>query len=75
MKKIAGIIMTAIGAASAAISLLSQISVAVIGGADGPTSISFAGKIGGVPAIIGTIAGIALFIFGIFMMARKSRSQ
>ena len=46
-------------------------SVSVIGGADGPTSIFVAGKIGGTPAIIGIIVGIVLLAIGIFIFARK----
>ena len=46
-------------------------SVSVIGGADGPTSIFVAGKIGGTPAITGIIVGIVLLAIGIFIFARK----
>lgn len=69
MKKIMGIILTVTGIVTAAISLISQISVSVIGGADGPTSISVAGRLGAASAII-MIVGIALLIVGIFMIAR-----
>ena len=46
-------------------------SVSVIGGADGPTSIFVAGKIGGAPTITGIIVGIVLLAIGIFIFARK----
>ncbi len=48
-------------------------SVSVIGGADGPTSIFVAGKIGGIPAITGIIVGIVLLAIGIFIFARKNK--
>lgn len=79
MKKAIGITLSVIGIIMAAISLVFKIneqisvtkSVSVIGGADGPTSIFVAGKIGGTPAIIGIIVGIVLLAIGIFIFARK----
>ncbi len=79
MRKIAGIILTVTGIVIAAISLIFIIngqmsvasSVAIIGGADGPTSIFVAGKIGGFSAMTGVIAGIVLLAAGIFVIARK----
>lgn len=79
MKKVVGIILTVIGIVTAVISLIlnvkGQISVArsvsIIGGADGPTSIFLAGKIGGNSAAIGIIVGIVLLISGILMIVRK----
>ena len=78
MRKIAGIILTVTGIVIAAISLIFIIngqmsvasSVAIIGGADGPTSIFVAGKIGGFSAMTGVIAGIVLLAAGIFVIAR-----
>ena len=79
MRKIAGIILTVTGIVIAAISLIFIIngqmsvasSVAIIGGADGPTSIFVAGKIGGAPAITGIIVGIVLLAISIFIFASK----
>lgn len=75
MKKMAGIIVTVIGIAVAALGLLfkvkGQMSVSVIGGADGPTSIFLAGKVGGNSAVTGMIVGIVLFAVGIFIIVRK----
>ncbi len=79
MRKIAGIILTVTGIVIAAISLIfmrnGQMSVArsvaIIGGADGPTSIFVAGKIGGFSVMTGMIAGIVLLAVGIFVIARK----
>ncbi len=79
MKKVVGIILTVIGIVTAVISLILKVkgqmsmarSVSIIGGADGPTSIFIAGKIGGTSAVIGIILGIVLLTAGIFMIARK----
>lgn len=75
MKKMAGIIVTVIGIAVAALGLLfkvkGQMSVSVIGGADGPTSIFLAGKVGDSSAVTGMIVGIVLFAAGIFIIVRK----
>lgn len=79
MKKVIGITLSVIGIIMAAISLVFKVneqisvtkSVSVIGGADGPTSIFVAGKIGGTPAITGIIVGIVLLAIGIFIFARK----
>ena len=79
MKKAIGITLSVIGIIMAAISLVFKIneqisvtkSVSVIGGADGPTSIFVAGKIGGASAITGIIVGIVLLAVGIFIFARK----
>ena len=79
MKKVIGITLSVIGIIMAAISLVFKVneqmsvakSVSVIAGADGPTSIFVAGKIGGTPAIIGIIVGIVLLAIGIFIFGRK----
>ena len=79
MKKAIGITLSVIGIIMAAINLVFKVneqmsvtkSVSVIGGADGPTSIFVAGKIGGIPAITGIIVGIVLLAIGIFIFARK----
>lgn len=79
MKKVVGIILTVIGIVTAVISLILKVkgqmsmarSVSVIGGADGPTSIFIAGKIGGTSAVIGIVMGIVLLTAGILMIVRK----
>lgn len=75
MKKIIGITLTLIGVVTAAINLIINIkgkmSISIIGGADGPTSVFVAGKTGGIPAVIGIIIGIVLLAAGIFMVTRK----
>ena len=81
MKRITGIILSVIGIITAVISLIFKVrghmsvakSVSIIGGADGPTSIFIAGKIGDTSILIGIIAGIVLLIVGIFIYARKNK--
>lgn len=75
MRKIISITLMIIGIITAAINLLLKVkgkmSVSITGGADGPTSVFVAGKIGGIPTVIGIILGIALLTAGIFMIAKK----
>ncbi|MDE5596791.1 MAG: oxaloacetate decarboxylase [Lachnospiraceae bacterium] len=75
MKKIVGIALMVIGIVVTALSLIlkikGQISVSVIGGTDGPTSIFLAGKVVDNSAVTGIIAGIVLLVVGIFMIVRK----
>lgn len=73
---IVGIIMIAIGAIPKIATLVTSVtsayqSVSVIGGADGPTAIFIAGKIGG-PELgwISIIAGAALLLAGIIMLIK-----
>lgn len=77
MKKIFGFILTMIGIAMAILSLILtvkvQASASIIVGADGPTSIFVAGKIGGTWAVIGIPAGIILLASGVVMIARKNK--
>ncbi len=75
MKKIIGIILIVIGIVTATIDLILKVnrkmSVSIIGGADGPTSLFVAGKIGSISTSIGITVDIVLFITGIFMIIRN----
>ena len=79
MKKITGIILAVIGIVTVAIHVIFKVnermsaarSVSIIGGADGPTSIFIAGKIGGTSIWIGMFVGIVLLITGILIIIRK----
>lgn len=75
MKKFFGIILTMIGIVMAILGLIlkvkDQVSLSIIGGADGPTSIFLAGKVGGIGAVMGIIIGIILLVVGVVMIARK----
>lgn len=75
MKKILGIGLSGIGIATvivtAILKLKKHMSISIIGGADGPTSVFIAGKVGNTSAVAGVIAGIVLLVIGIFMIRRK----
>ncbi len=74
MKKMIGVLLALTGTIMAAIGLWikmkGQMSM-VIGGADGPTSIFIAGKVGRGPLLIEIGAGIVLVLAGVFMILRK----
>lgn len=76
MRKILGIILMVIGIATTIVSTIlkvkGQMSMSVIGGADGPTSIFIAGKVGSTSAIRGIIVGIVLFAVGILVITKKN---
>lgn len=78
MKKLLGVILTIAGSVMAILCFVlntkGQIST-VIGGADGPTSIFIAGKVGGASAAVGMIIGVVLLAAGIFMIVRKKRKS
>lgn len=75
MKKILGMNVATIGSAviilSTILKVKKQISMPVIGGTDGPTSIFLAGKVGSASVVTGMIVGIVLLATGIFMVVRK----
>jgi len=75
MKKSLGIILSVIGIMMAALSLIlaikGQLSMSVIGGADGPTTTFIAGKIGSGFAAVGIVAGIMLLAAGILIIVKK----
>lgn len=79
MKKLLGIGITVIGIATVITGLIlkanGQMSVSVIGGADGPTSIFVAGKVGSTSAVAGIVAGIVLIAAGIFMIVKMVKKK
>lgn len=46
-------------------------AIGIIGGADGPTSIFIAGRLGSGLGILGMILGIVLLIIGVLLIFRK----
>ena len=50
-----------------------QMSVSIIGGADGPTSIFLAGKIGNDFSVAGIVVGILLLVIAGLLMLRKKK--
>ena len=75
MKKILGIGLSVIGIVAVIITVIlkikRQMSISIIGGADGPTSVFIAGKVGNTSAVAGVIVGIVLLVIGIFMIRKK----
>lgn len=74
MKKV-GIVVSVIGVIIAIAGIIQKnkisASISIIGGADGPTSIFLAGKVGSAPAITGIVIGIILLIIGVILVMRK----
>ena len=75
MKKILGIGLSGIGImtviVTAILKLKRKMSISIIGGADGPTSVFIAGKVGNTSAVAGVIVGILLLVIGILMIRKK----
>ena len=75
MKKILGISLSIIGIVTVIIAVIlkikKQMSISIIGGADGPTSVFIAGKVGNTSAVAGVIVGIVLLVIGIFLIRKK----
>lgn len=75
MKKILGIGLSGIGIVTVIVTIIlklkRQMSISIIGGADGPTSVFIAGKVGNTSAAVGVIAGIVLLVIGFFMIRKK----
>jgi oxaloacetate decarboxylase beta subunit len=76
MKKIIGSILTILGMGIAILSLIvkvkGQMAVSIVGGADGPTSVFLAGKVGN-DFLAGVIVGVVLFVVGICVLVRKNK--
>lgn len=77
MKKTMAIILGVIGLVLAGFSAVlkwkKQMSVSIIGGADGPTSIFLAGKVGNDFSVAGIVVGILLLVIAGLLMLRKKK--
>lgn len=77
MKKTMAIILGVIGLVLAGFSAVlkwkKQMSVSIIGGADGPTSIFLAGKIENDFSVAGIVVGILLLVIAGLLMLRKKK--
>ena len=77
MKKTIAIILGVMGLVLAGFSAVlkwkKQMSVSIIGGADGPTSIFLAGKVGNDFSVAGIVVGILLLVIAGFLMLRKKK--
>ncbi|MDE6213687.1 MAG: LPXTG cell wall anchor domain-containing protein [Lachnospiraceae bacterium] len=75
MKKMLGIGLSVIGIVTVIVvvilKLKRQMSISIIGGADGPTSVFIAGKVGNTSAVAGVLVGIVLLVIGVFMIRKK----
>lgn len=77
MKKTMAIILGVMGLVLAGFSAIlkwkKQMSVSIIGGADGPTSIFLAGKVGNDFSVAGIVVGILLLVIAGLLMLRKKK--
>lgn len=77
MNKVIGIVLGVIGVAAAALSIMirtkGNASISIIGGADGPTSIFLAGKVGGASSTITIIIGIIFVVIGVLAFTRRKK--
>ena len=77
MKKTMAIILGVMGLVLAGFSAVlkwkKQMSVSIIGGADGPTSIFLAGKVGNDFSVAGIVVGILFIVIAGFFMLRKKK--
>lgn len=77
MKKICSPMIGILGAILAVIGMIGkekeQMSVAIIGGADGPTSIFLAGKVGGGISSVFVTIGVLLLVMAILWYVKQRR--
>ena len=77
MKKTMAIILGVMGLVLAGFSAVlkwkKQMSVSIIGGADGPTSIFLAGKVGNDFSVAGIVVEILFIVIAGFLMLRKKK--
>lgn len=75
VKKVLGIIMGILGLVLVIIEILlkmeESMSISVIGGADGPTSIFLVGRIGGNISILIIIVGVILMVIAGFILFKR----
>lgn len=77
MKKVIGTILIAAGIVIAALEAATKTpkSISIIGGADGPTSVFLAGKIGGSSTPVTIIGSMILIITGMILIFKKGKTQ
>ena len=77
MKKVIGIIIAIVGIIIAAFGIEAKqkeaMAISIIGGADGPTSVFLAGKVGAVPIAMTIIVGVVLVLLGVVLFLRKKK--
>ena len=76
MSKIIGIISTVLGVLATIATIFFKINesraVSVIGGADGPTAIFLAGKVGAETMAVGIVSGVVLIAAGVILIRKKN---
>lgn len=77
MKKVIGIIIAILGIIIAAFGIDAKqkeaMAISIIGGADGPTSVFIAGKVGTMPIAITIIVGVVLLVLGVVLFLKKKK--
>lgn len=77
MKKIIGIVVGIVGCIAAVLGIIYKVrgsfSVAIIGGADGPTSVFVAGKVGQDFSVLAIAVGIILILAAAILLIKKKR--
>lgn len=77
MKKVIGIIIGIIGVIIAGFGISMKqkeaMAISIIGGADGPTSVFLAGKVGAIPITITIIVGVVLLVLGVVLFLKKKK--
>ena len=73
MAIILGVMGLVLAGFSAVLKWKKQMSVSIIGGADGPTSIFLAGKVGNDFSVAGIVVGILFIVIAGFLMLRKKK--
>lgn len=77
MNKVIGIVLGIIGVAAAVLGIKirtkGNASISIIGGADGPTSVFLAGKVGGASSTITIIIGIIIVVIGVLAFTRRKK--
>ena len=73
MEIILGVMGLVLAGFSAVLKWKKQMSVSIIGGADGPTSIFLAGKVGNDFSVAGIVVGILFIVIAGFLMLRKKK--
>ncbi|MBO5303099.1 MAG: oxaloacetate decarboxylase [Lachnospiraceae bacterium] len=77
MKKILGIISGLVGICiilgGIIVKQKEAVSVSIIGGADGPTSVFLAGKVGNAASGIGIAAGVVFIVAAVLLLFKKGK--
>lgn len=77
MKKVTALLLCVFGVIVTVVSIILKVkkhmSVSIIGGADGPTSIFLAGKVGGDFALPGILIGIVLIVLAVILLVWRKK--